>query len=405
MPVLVDIGTLVTPRTGARQGELALLPDAAVAYRNGVITWLGAQRDLPASEDDGQRVSAEGGLVIPGLVDAHTHLAFGGWRADEWARRLAGTTYVEIARAGGGIARTVALTRAMDDEQLLARAASFATEMAALGITTVEAKSGYGLDRETEVRTLHAYAALDRRGPLRVVPTYLGAHVVPPEFRTDRRAYVDLVIEMVAYVAQRRLARFVDVFVEESAFSANEAREIARATAAAGLSLKVHADQLASGGGAELAAELGAVSADHLERISDAGVAALARAGTIAVVLPIAALWLDAPSPPARRLIEAGVPVAVATDFNPGTAPTFHLPFALTLACVRGRMTPAEALDGATRIAARAVGMEADIGVLEPGKQADLAVLDAPDVEHWLYHLRANACRRTLRGGEVTWSA
>jgi imidazolonepropionase len=278
--------------------------------------------------------------------------------------------------------------------------------MFALGITTVECKSGYGLDEENELKLLQVYRRLAAEQPVRVVPTFLGAHVVPPEFRARREEYFELLIQrMIPRVAREQLAAFCDVFVEDSAYTVSEAREILRAAAAQGLRAKLHADQLTSGGGAELAVEMDAVSADHLEFISEAGIRAMAGAGVVAVGLPLATVYLNQPPFPARRLIEVGVPVAIATDFNPGSAPSFHLPFALTLACTLLRMTPSEALKGATINAARAVGLEHDVGSLEPGKLADFAVLDASDVDQWLYHLRPNACVMTGVAGVLSWSS
>jgi imidazolonepropionase len=273
--------------------------------------------------------------------------------------------------------------------------------MRSLGVTTVECKSGYGLDRENELKLLRVYRDLANEGIARIVPTYLGAHVVPPEFRAERERYLQLMEGLIPEIAAEGLAKCCDVFIEESAFSLDEARRVLLAAKACGLALKLHADQLSSCGGAELAAELGAVSADHLEHASEPGIAALARAGTVAVSLPIAALYLAQPPMPARRFIEAGVPVAVATDFNPGSAPSYHLPFALALACTLQRMTPAEALKGATVIAARALGLDSLVGSLERGKAADFAVFDVPDVNLWLYHLRANACTLTAVNGRV----
>jgi imidazolonepropionase len=278
--------------------------------------------------------------------------------------------------------------------------------MAALGVTTIEAKSGYGLDREHELELLRVYRRLGQLEPVAIVSTFLGAHVVPPEYRDRREAFVSLLIdELIPAVAAERLATACDVFVEESAFSVEEARRILLAGRAAGLAPRLHADQLSAGGGAELAAELGALSADHLEHVSDSGIAALARAGVVAVSLPLATLYLGHEPLPARRLIAGGANVAVATDFNPGTAPSYHLPLAMTLACTLQRMTPAESLKGATYYAAKALGLERRVGSLERGKAADFAVMDAPDVEHWLYHLRPNACRLTVAGGRVVWRA
>jgi imidazolonepropionase len=404
MPVLRRIGTLATCAARGGQGEPHLISDAALAWDAGVIRWVGRDSDLPAEYRNWEKWDAAGRLVIPGLVDCHTHLAFGGWRADEFEQRIAGRSYQDIARAGGGILSTVARTRAANPAELSERAARFLSEMLALGITTVEAKSGYGLDLDTELGLLRIYRRLAGDGPVRLISTFLGAHTVPAEFRDRRQAYIDLVIRrMIPAVATEKLARFCDVFTEQGAFSVEESRQILGAGKAVGLLPKLHADQLSSGGGAELAAEVGAVSADHLECISDAGIAALAASGTVAVSLPLATMYLNHSPLPARKLLEAGVPVAVATDFNPGSAPSFHLPFAMTLACTLQRMTPAEVLKGATIIAARALRMDHEVGSLEAGKAADFAVIDAEDVNQWLYHLRPNACTKTVIGGKQVW--
>jgi imidazolonepropionase len=406
MKLLDNIAQLATCRAEGGQGEIHAIADATLVWEGDTIRWVGPRRDLPAAYRGAERLDAAGGLVIPGLVDCHTHLAFAGWRADEFEQRILGRSYLEIAADGGGIARTMRLTREASEQELTARAAGFLREMLALGVTTVECKSGYGLDREHELRLLRVYRALNGAQPVRLVPTFLGAHTVPPEFRDDRAGYLRLLREeLVPLIARERLAAFCDVFVERSAFTVEEARDLLRAARAAGLGAKLHADQITSGGGAELAAEVGATSADHLECASKEGIAAMARAGVVAVSLPLASLYLGQPAAPARRWIEAGVAVAVATDFNPGSAPSYHLPLALTLACTLQRMTPAEALKGATSYAARAVGLEDRIGSLEPEKAADFAILDALDVNHWLYHLRPNACRATFIAGTCAWTA
>ena len=406
MVVLDHIGQLATCRPEGGQGDIHAIADAALAWEGDTIRWAGPRRELPAEWAGAERRDAGGRLVIPGLVDCHTHLAFGGWRAEEFEQRILGRSYLDIAGSGGGIARTMRLTRAATEATLAARAAGFLREMLALGVTTVECKSGYGLDREHELRLLRIYRSLGEAGPVRIVPTFLGAHVVPPEYRDDRAGYLSLLIDdLIPTIAREGLAEFCDVFVERSAFTIDEARRILRAGQAQGLGAKLHADQLSAGGGAELAGELRAVSADHLECASDAGVAAMARAGVVAVSLPFASLYLSQVPFAARRWIEAGVAVAVATDFNPGSAPSYHLPFALTLACTLQRMTPAEALKGATCYAARAIGLEGRVGSLQPGKAADFAVIDAPDVNHWLYHLQPNACRLTVVGGRPVWTA
>jgi imidazolonepropionase len=406
MPVLRNVGLAVTCEAAGGQDAIHPIPRAALAWDGGRIVWIGEERELPAAYASMPVEDAGGRLLIPGLIDCHTHLAFGGWRAEEFERRLRGESYLDIARAGGGIASTVRATRAASADTLASRARATLDAMARLGVTTVECKSGYGLDRDNELKLLEVYRALasSPSQPLRIVSTFLGAHVVPAEYREGRRqAYIDLLCnDLIPEVARRALAAFCDVFVEDTAFTIDEARTILRAGQAHGLRSKLHADQLHDGGGAALAAEVGAVSADHLEHVSDDGIAKMREAGVVAVSLPIATLYLNASPLPARRLIAAGVPVAVATDFNPGSAPSYHLPLALTLACTLQRMTPAEALKGATIYAARAIGLEQETGSLEPGKSADFALLDAPDVTTWLYHFQSNACVGTwVRGQRV----
>jgi imidazolonepropionase len=404
--LLENIAQLATCRAEGGQGEVHPIADAAMVWEGATIRWAGPRRDLPAEFRGAERLDAEGGLVVPGLVDCHTHLAFGGWRADEFTQRILGASYLDIARAGGGIARTVRLTRQAGPDALYQRARGFVREMLPLGVTTIECKSGYGLDRRHELELLRVYRRLAETEPVGIVPTFLGAHVVPQEYRERREVYVALLIdELIPAVAAERLATCCDVFVEDSAFTVPEARRILLAGRAAGLAPRLHADQLTSSGGAELAAEVGALSADHLEHVSDRGIAAMAEAGVVAVSLPIASLYLGQPPMPARRLIAAGVRVAVATDFNPGSAPSYHLPLAMTLACTLQRMTPAESLKGATCYAANALGLGHRVGSLEPGKAADFAVVDATDLETWLYHFRPNACRLTAIGGQVVWRA
>lgn len=403
--VLADIAALaVCPQEGG-QGDIGLVHDAALAWEGDTIRWAGPARELPEAFRAWPRASAGGRLVIPGLIDGHTHLAFAGDRADEFVARLRGAAYLEIARQGGGIARTVAATRAATEGDLAAGARAALGRMLALGVTTVEAKSGYGLSVEDELKLLRVYRRLAGEGPQRIVPTLLGAHVVPPEYREDRAAYVRLVCdEMIPRAAASGLARFCDVFVEDGAFTPDEARQIFAAGRRHGLVPKLHADQLSDTGGAALAAEVGAASADHLECVSDGGIAAMKEKNVVAVSLPIATLVLGQEPLPARRLIEAGVPVAVATDFNPGSAPSLDLGLALWLACTRQRMTPAEALKGATAYAARALGLDAEVGSLEPGRRADFVVLDAPDVDRWLYAFRPATVVRTVIGGRTRWA-
>jgi imidazolonepropionase len=401
MRVLANVGQLATCRPEGSQGDIHVIPHAALAWDGeGTITWVGPERDLPSEYHSAERWDAGGRLVIPGMIDCHTHLAFAGWRADEFVQRIQGRSYLEISRAGGGILSTVRSTRAADEAQLFSRARQFLEEMCALGVTCVECKSGYGLDEANELKLLRVYQRLSAEQPVRIVATFLGAHVVPPEFRERRGEYLDLLTEkLIPRIAREHLATCCDVFVENSAFTVAEASRVLLAARAAGLRPKLHADQLTSGGGAELAAEVHAISADHLECVSQRGIEALAGAGVVAVGLPIASVYLNQTPMPARRLITAGVPVAIATDFNPGSAPSFHLPLALTLACTLLRMTPEEALKGATIYGARAVGLQQLLGSLEPGKRADFALIDASDVRQWLYQFRPNACTMTVIGG------
>jgi imidazolonepropionase len=398
--LLENIGQLATcPHTNPQQ-DAGLIDNAALVIEDGLISWSGPAAALPQDFRALQRFDCGGRLVVPGLIDCHTHLCFGGWRADEFEMRLAGHDYLDIQAAGGGINATVKATRASPFRELMERSGRFLRQMLSLGVTTVEAKSGYGLDLDTEIRQLEVYAELNECQAVDVVATVLGAHVVPPEFADARDAYVDLLCDqLLPLVAERGLATFCDVFVEHGAFSRDEARRILLRAHDLGLGTRVHADQLSDGGGAALAAEMRATSAEHLEYISPEGIAALAASGTVAVSLPLASLYLDEPYLPARELINAGVPVAVATDFNPGSAPSFHLPLAMLLACLKQSMSPQECLMGVTSIAARAVAREDRIGSLRRGYNADLAIIDAPRLNQWLYHFQANACQAVMKDG------
>lgn len=400
MPVLRNISTLYRVPAEAAHDEVDAIEDGAVAWEGETIRYAGPAAELPADLADVETFDAGGRCVVPGLIDCHTHLCFGGWRGDEFAARLEGASYQDIQAAGGGINSTVRATREADIDALERKAATALTDMASLGVTTVEAKSGYGLDRDNEIKQLEVYRRLQTRQPLEIVPTFLGAHLIPSEYRDRRDDYIALLCdELIPEVAERELARFCDVFIEENAFTLIEGRRVLETAKRHGLGLKIHADQLSSGGGAGLAAELGAVSAEHLEYASERDIGAMAEAGTVAVSLPIASLYLREPFLPARQWIEAGARVAIATDFNPGSAPSYHLHLAMTLAAVHQRMSPAEVLRGVTTHAARAIGLENSHGSLLPGYRADLAVIDAPEINHWLYHFRPNACLRTLKSG------
>ncbi len=379
------IGLLATlagpaPRTGAALRDLGALEDSAVAAAEGRIVWLGPERELEASvrlASDASVLDAEGAAVVPGLVDAHTHLAFVGDRDAEIRARLAGATYQEIAAGGGGIVRTVGATREATVQDLAVAIPARLDEMLACGTTTAEVKSGYGLETAAELRSLEAIRAAADRHPITVVPTFLGAHEVPLEHRAQRARYVDLLVsEMIPAVAERGLAEFCDVFCEQSVFTVEESRRILEAARQRGMKLRLHADELTDTGGAQLAAELGARSADHLVFVSPAGMKALAAASCVATLLPAAAFYLRLGRfAPARALLEAGAPVAVASDVNPGGGLSPSLPFAMALGCFGMGLSLEEALAAVTVNAAFSLDRHHEAGSIEVGKRADLVLL------------------------------
>ena len=370
---------------GAAYGAIV---DGALLVRDGRILWAGARGDLPAHEA-AMTDRLDGRWVTPGLVDCHTHLVFGGDRSGEFEQRLGGATYEEIARAGGGIVSSVAATRAASEDALYASAVARLAGLKATGVTTVEIKSGYGLDRDSELKMLRVARRIGREAGVRVRTSYLGLHAVPPEWKADRGRYVDLAVDEILPAAHAEgLVDAVDAYCEPIAFSTEEVGRLFDRAKALGLPVKLHADQLSDGGGAALAARYGALSADHIEHTGEAGVKAMAEAGVVAVLLPGAYLMLRETTPPPIELLRRhGVAMAVATDCNPGTSPVASMTAAINLACVQFRLTPEEALAGATRIAARALGLEDGIGTLETGKAADLAVWDIErpaELAYWL---------------------
>jgi len=416
-------------RRGAAQGDPAVLESVSVggpasprapvvACWDGRIVGVGPRDEVEATlEAEGlplarfARLDAAGGVVTPGLVDPHTHLLFGGTRENELLLRQRGAGYLEILAAGGGILATVAATRAASADELAAHGRRWLDEMLSHGVTTIEAKSGYGLDLPTELRLLEVAHRLGTEGPVEIMPTYLGAHAVPPEFRArpeGTEAYVRHVIEeQLPGIAAQGRARFCDVFCEQGVFTADQSRRILLAAAVYGMTPRLHADELAPSGGAELAAEIGALSADHLATPSEAGIAALAAAAegpqpVIATLLP-ATTWflMKDHHAPARRLIDAGIPVALGTDFNPGTSPTPNLPFVLTAACLELRMTPAEALTAVTINAAAAIGRGDVLGSLETGKQADLVVWRVPSVAQLGYWVAGDLVDTVVKRGRI----
>ena len=394
--LITNIGQIVT-NDSAHGGPLGIVEEAAVAIREGVIAWVGASTAIPAEFGTLPAIDADGVAVVPGFVDAHTHAVFAGDRSHEQAMRLSGASYADIQAAGGGIYSTVRDTRAASPIELNLESRSRVARMLESGTTTVEIKTGYGLDTPNELKMLDVIDAVDSSVPIDIVRTFLGAHVVGPEFRDDRSGYVDLVVgEMLDAVAGR--VDFVDVFCDAVAFTLDETEQIAAAAHTAGIAVRLHVDQLSRTGGGALAARIGAVAADHLDHASEDDLAAIASAGTVAVLLPSVSLMMREPAPDGRRFIDAGVTVALATDCNPGTSYVETMPFIIALAAATSGMTPAEALWSATAGGAAALALT-DRGVVAPGKLADVVMLDAPSYEHLAYRPDGDLVRRVIKRG------
>ena len=403
-------GISARPRRGEEMRDLGIIRQGALAARRGKIVWVGPTSELLNTVRPmafSRLIDAYGKTVMPGFVDPHTHLVFAGSRENEFAMRIQGNTYQEIAAAGGGINATVAATRKASKQELKFLAKKSLSRMLSLGTTTVEAKSGYGLDLETELKMLEVIRELNQEGPTTVIPTFMGAHEIPPDFRQKPEAYVDLVItRLIPEVAERKLAHFCDVFCETGVFSVEQSERILRAAQSAGLAPRVHADELTDLGGAAMAARIKARTADHLLYANDDGIRQMAEAGVIAVLLPGTAYFLHLQRyARARDMIAAGVPVALATDFNPGSCMTESMPLILNMACTQMRMLPTEAITAATINAAWAIGEEDRAGSLEPGKQADVLILDAGSHEHLCYHFGVNLVGTVVKNGKVVVDA
>ncbi len=400
-----NIGLLATPegkcaRRGGEQGNIRFLKNAWVLCEAEKIAAVGVGE---APEAD-RVLDAQGKLVTPGLVDAHTHLIFGGWRQNELGLKLHGVTYLEILARGGGILSTVRATRAATEEELTEKARAALDEMLRLGVTTVEAKSGYGLDLETELRQLRAIRRLNAEHHVDLAATFLGAHAVPEEFIRDREGYIQFLCEtVIPAVAREKLAEFCDVFCETGVFSAEESRRILAAGMENGLIPKIHADEIDPIGGSQLTETVGAISAEHLIVCPPEGIAAMARAGTVACCLPATSFYLGSTFAPVRDMIHAGVPVALASDFNPGSCPSLNLQFVMNLGCLKYRMTPEEVLTGVTLNAAAAINRAGRIGSIEAGKQADLVLWDAPDLDYVCYRLGSNLVSQVVKAGQVSF--
>jgi len=404
---LHGIGELATPlggsaRKGSDMGALRVVPGAGLLAVDGIIRWAGPLGDAPSLPAGVAEIDAGGRAVIPGFVDSHAHFVFAGYRADEFYWRAGGVPYMEIHARGGGIRRSVDATRSATLEELIDLGARRLDTALSLGVTTMEGKSGYGLDLETELRQLEAMRRLSERHPVDIVATYMGPHSVPQEFAGKPSAYVDFCIETVLpIVAGRKLARFADVFCEKGVFELEDSRRFLEAAARAGLALKLHADEIVRIGGAGLAAELKATSADHLLKASIEDIAAMAAAGTVATVLPLTAFSLREPYADARAMIDSGCAVALASDLNPGSCYSQSIPLALALAVLQMRMSPEEALCAATLNGAAALGLADSVGSIEPGKKADFLILDAPSHLHLAYHVGMNQVRSVYKSGTL----
>jgi len=403
--IIKNIGVLATPlgkeaKCGAEQGKISITKNAWILIEDGVISAVG-QGDAPAKEGI-DTIDAGGCLVTPGLVDAHTHLVFGGWRQHELALKLEGASYLDILAAGGGILSTVRATTGLSVEDLAKKAKLALDEMLSFGTTTCEAKSGYGLCLEEEMKQLRAIKLLNEAHPIDLVPTLMGAHALPQQFKENREEFVRIVCEeMIPAAAKEKLAKYCDVFCETGAFTVEESEKILTAAKAHGLIPKIHADEIDPIGGSQLAGKVGAISAEHLIVCPPEGIESMAKGGTVACLLPCTSLYLGATFAPAKDMIAAGVPVAMATDFNPGSCPSLNMQLVINLGCLKYRLTPAETLTAVTLNGAAAIGLEESVGSVEPGKKGDLVIWNAPDLEYICYRMGSDLARCVIKSGRV----
>lgn len=407
--LIIRNANLYTPlgskaKCGKEMGDILHVQNAVIVADDGVIVYAGDEAEMPALSDDADReiaLDAAGRAVVPGFVDSHTHLIFGGYRPEEFSWRLKGDTYMSIMERGGGIQSTVNATRGMSVEEMASKALWFLDRMLEMGVTTVEAKSGYGLDKETELRMLEALRLLaeDEENKVDIVPTFLGAHAVPAEYKGRTGEYVDFLIREVLPEASR-LAEFFDIFTEKNVFEIEDSRRMLQAATDSGMKLKLHADEIVQLGGAELAAECRAVSADHLLHVSDAGIKSMAEAGTVATLLPLTAFALKEEYAPARKFIDAGCAVALATDLNPGSCFSGSIPLTIALACIYMKMSVSETLTALTLNGAAAVDRADSIGSIEPGKRADILILHFDTLDALPYYVGMNCVDKVIKNGE-----
>lgn len=401
-----NIGCLQTPvgsysHKGSKQGINEKYNDVEVLIEDGIIKEIKANGSSDESQFD-QVIDAESKLVTPGLVDGHTHLVFGGYRQHELAMKIAGAGYLDILRAGGGILDTVRKTRDASEEELYEKSAAFLDEMLGFGITTCEVKSGYGLTKESELKMLRVINALKEKHTMDVVPTFMGAHAIPPEYEGKGDEYIDFMCnELIPEVKEQGLAEFCDIFCEEAVFDAAQSRKYMQAAREAGFDLKIHADEIEAIGGTELAGEMEATSAEHLIAIKESGMDALAAGGTTAMCLPATSFYLGATYAPAKKMVEKGIPVAIASDFNPGSCPSLNLQLAMNIGCLKYRLKPEEVLTAVTINPACAINRGDVVGTIEPGKQADMVIWNAPDFEMVCYRFGSNLAERVIKKGEL----
>jgi imidazolonepropionase len=390
-------------KTGKDMRELGIIENAAVLVENEKIVWLGRMEELSmCSLKETDVLDCLDCVVMPGFIDSHTHLVFAGSREDEFAMRCAGATYLQIAEQGGGILNTVKKVRAAKKKELKKLARHWLNQMLQQGTTTVEIKSGYGLDMDNEVKMLEAINELNSEEVITIIPTFLGAHTFPLEYNGDKGGYIREIIErMIPYVSSHRLAAFCDVFCEKGYFGLEESETILQHGKQFGLKLKIHAEELTPFGGATLAAKFGAVSADHLEHVTSEGIGALSKAGVVATLLPGVSFFLNHKYAPARELIDAGVPIAIASDFNPGSCMSYSMPLMMTIGCAQMRMTPEEVITASTLNAAAALNLSHSLGSIEVGKKADLVVLDIPNYKFLPYHFGENHVKKVVKDGVV----
>ena len=385
------------PKIGAAQGEIDIVANANIGVKDGKIAYIGHNTPEAARVHD-----AKGRLVTPGLVDCHTHLVFGGFRQHELAAKLAGADYLEILAAGGGILSTVKATRAAGFDELYDKAAGFLDDMLRHGTTTVEAKSGYGLETATEIKQLEVVKKLQTEHVADVVSTFMGAHAIPPEYKQNSDEYVNLVVnEMIPTVSEHGLAEYCDIFCEKGVFDAVQSKKVLSAAKKAGLGIKIHANEINNLGGALLATELEAASAEHLIASNQQDLEALAKSGTIAVCLPTTSFYLGKDFAPAKQMMDAGIAVAIASDFNPGSSPNFNLQLSMAIACLKYGMVPAQVLTAVTLNAACAIGRGATKGSIEVGKDADIVIWNCPDLEFLFYRFGNNQAKNVIKNGEL----